>query len=297
MAHVQANGIRIEYETFGSPGDDPLLMVMGLGSQMILWPEELLNDLASRGYYVIRYDNRDVGMSTHFDDAGVPNLLQVIGDVVAGNEVKPPYTIDDMAADAVGLLGALGVERAHVCGASMGGMIAQTLACRHPRLVKSLTSIMSTTGDRSLPPARPEVLSVLMEPMGTDLEAVLERALRVWKTIGSPGFPLDEDMIRQKARLSFERGVNPAGQVRQLTAIVTAPSRREMLRALNVPSLVVHGADDPLIPVEGGRDTAAHIPGAELLVIDGMGHDLPRPIWPQLADAITANARKATTSR
>jgi pimeloyl-ACP methyl ester carboxylesterase len=264
-------------------------MIMGLGSQMILWPEEFLQALVERGHYVIRFDNRDVGRSTHFDAAGVPNIIEMFMDGMAGKPLTSAYSIDDMADDAVALLDALGIRQANILGASMGGMIAQTVAYRYPQRTKTLTSMMSTTGDRSLPPAKPELLTILTEAQGTSREEVIERAFRVWRAIGSPGFPFDEAMVRQKATLSYERGHNPAGQARQLAAILAHGSRRERLQTLRVPTLVIHGDADPLIPVEGGHDTAAHIAGAQLLIIEGMGHDLPRAVWPRLIDAITAH--------
>ncbi|HYD50487.1 MAG TPA: alpha/beta fold hydrolase [Terriglobales bacterium] len=293
MPNLRANGIDIEYETFGRDSDDPLLLIMGLGSQMILWPEELCEKLAAAGHYVIRYDNRDVGLSTKLDAAGAPDIMQMIMDAMMGKELTAPYTLDDMADDAVGLLQGLAIEAAHIVGASMGGMIAQTVAYRHPAAVKTLVSIMSTTGDRSVPPAKPEALAILTEPMPLDRQAVIERALRVWKVIGSPAYPFDEQMVREKAELAFERGVCREGQMRQLAAILAHGSRREKLRSVSVPTLVIHGADDPLVPVEGGHDTAAHIPGAELLIIPGMGHDLPRQLWDQIAAAICALTAKA----
>lgn len=288
MPNIRANGIDIEYETFGRASDDPLLLIMGLGSQMILWPEELCQQLADHGHYVIRFDNRDIGLSTHLHDAGVPNILQMFVDAMMGQPLTAPYTLDDMADDAVGLLRALDIERAHIVGASMGGMIAQTIAFRHPEVVKTLVSIMSTTGDRSLPQAKPEALAILTEPPVFEREAVIERGLRVWRTIGSPGYPFDEAMVREKAGLSFDRGFHPEGQVRQLAAILAHGSRRERLAGVQVPTLVIHGDADPLVPVEGGHDTAAHISGAELLIIEGMGHDLPRAVWPRIVGAVTA---------
>jgi pimeloyl-ACP methyl ester carboxylesterase len=287
MPRARANGIEIEYESFGSPGDPTLLLVMGLGAQMILWPEEFCADLASRGLRVVRFDNRDVGRSTWLDDAGMPDVAGALGAALQGRPIAAPYLLRDMASDAVGLLDALEVDAAHVVGASMGGMIAQTLAIEHPTRVRTLTSIMSTTGHPGLPPARPEAMSVLLTPAPSERAAAIEHGVRVWRTIGSPGFPFDESEVRQRAALAFDRGVNPPGVARQLVAILASGSRRDALRGVRAPTLVIHGAADPLVPLEGGRDTAQSVPGAELLEFEGMGHDLPRPLWPRFVEAIT----------
>jgi pimeloyl-ACP methyl ester carboxylesterase len=294
MPRARANGIELAYETFGAKGAPPLLLVMGLGSQMLLWPEEFCEALAGRGFCVIRFDNRDVGLSSRIDEAGMPDVGAIVAALMQGRPVtSAPYLLSDMADDTAGLLGALGLPGAHVVGASMGGMIAQTLAIRHPGRVRSLTSIMSTTGDPALPPARPEAMAVLMTPAPTGREAYLEYSVHVWRTIGSPGFPFDEKGVRQTAERVFERGIHPAGVARQLVAILASGSRKKALAGVRAPTLVIHGAADPLIPVEGGRDTAASVPGAELLVIEGMGHDLPRGAWPRLLDAISRHAEAA----
>jgi pimeloyl-ACP methyl ester carboxylesterase len=296
MPTASSNGIEIEYDTFGNPDAEPLLLIMGLGAQMVLWEEDFCTLLADRGHFVIRFDNRDIGLSTKLAAHGAPNVLQMFLDAQAGNSVTAPYTLDDMADDAAGLLDALGIPRAHVCGASMGGMIAQTLAIRHPSRVKSLVSIMSTTGASDLPPPRPEAATVLLTPVPADRDGAIERGVMVFRTIGSPGFPFDEDGVRARAALQYDRCHHPEGQMRQLAAILAHGSRREKLRDLSVPTLVVHGADDPLVPVEGGRDTAAAIPGAELLIIDGMGHDNPREAWPRVVDSICALTSRAASA-
>ncbi len=293
MPNVRANGIRIEYDTFGKPGDEPLLLVMGLGGQMILWHEEFCGRLAESGHYVIRFDNRDVGLSTKLDEAGIPDIFGILQAVASGGPVRVPYTLDDMADDAAGLLDALGIDRAHVCGASMGGMIAQTIAIRHPDRVRSLVSIMSTTGHRDLPQAKPEVFSLLVTPSPADRAGFVDHSVVLWRAIGSPGFPFDEEMIRERSARTYDRCFHPAGSARQLAAILAHGSRREALRGVKVPALVIHGADDPLVPVEGGKDTAAAIPGAELMIVEGMGHDNPRPIWPRVVGAITDLTRRA----
>jgi len=295
MSQVEANGIRIEYEEFGDRQAPPLLLIMGLGGQMILWRDELCETLAARGHRVIRFDNRDVGKSTWFDHLGTPDVL---GAVTAAMMRQPldsaPYYLRDMAADTAGLLDALGIEQAHVVGASMGGMIAQSLAIGFPKKVRSLTSIMSTTGDPTLPQPKPEATSVLLTPQPDTREAAIERGVMVFRTIGSPGFPFDEEEVRRLATQSWERGANPTGVMRQLVAVLASGDRTEALRALRIPSLVIHGKEDPLVPVESGIATAKAIPEAKLVLIEGMGHDMPRPVWPQLVEeisALTATAR------
>jgi pimeloyl-ACP methyl ester carboxylesterase len=287
------NGIELEYETFGRHSAPPLILIMGLGAQMILWDEEFCAALAARDFFVVRFDNRDVGLSSKLDGAGVPNVFTAMQAAATGQTVDAPYTLNDMADDTVYLMAALGIDRAHVVGASMGGMIAQTLAIRHPERVLTLTSIMSTTGNPEIPPATPEALRVLLTRLPTERQAYIERLLRAWRVIGSPGFPFDEDRIRARSGRAFDRGYDSAGVARQFVAIVASGSRKDALRALATPTLVIHGAADPLIRVEGGRDTAEAIPGAELLVIEGMGHDLPRGAWPRIIDAIAAHATKA----
>jgi pimeloyl-ACP methyl ester carboxylesterase len=293
MPHVRANGIGIEYDEFGDRGGRPLLLIMGLGAQMILWREEFCEQLAARGHRVIRFDNRDVGKSSAFDQCGVPDVVAAVGASLARQPVDAPYRLRDMAADAAGLLDALDIERAHVAGASMGGMIAQAMAIEFPARVLSLTSIMSTTGNPNLPPAKPEAMSVLLEPLPTTRDEGIARAVSVFRTIGSPGFPFDEAEVRERAALSYDRGFNPGGVARQLVAILASGSRKEALGAVRAPALVIHGKDDPLVPVEAGRDTAEAIPGAQLMVFDGMGHDLPRPLWPRIIDAISALTARA----
>ncbi len=286
MPRARANGIEIEYEEFGDAGDEPVLLIMGLGAQMILWDEAFCESLAGRGYRVIRFDNRDVGLSTWLDHLGTPNLLAVMSARLFGRKVDAPYLVSDMAADAAALVDALGLDAAHVVGASMGGMIAQAMAIEHPGRVLSLTSMMSTTGEPSLPQSKPEAREVLLSPAPRDREQAIERAVRIFRAIGSPGFPFDEERIRGYAARSFDRAFNPAGAARQLTAIVASGSRKRALAALRVPTLVIHGSDDPLVPVTCGVDTAESIPGAKLVVIDGMGHDLPRQAWPRIVGAI-----------
>ncbi|MCK5557141.1 MAG: alpha/beta hydrolase [Candidatus Hydrogenedentes bacterium] len=291
-ATVNANGVEIVYDTFGDSGAPPLLLIMGLDLQMIAWDERFCSDLAARGYRVIRFDNRDVGLSTKFDDAGTPNVLAMIQALAQRERVEAPYTLRDMADDAVGLLDALKIESTHVVGTSMGGMIGQTMAIHHAQRVRTLTSIMSTTGDSRLPMATPEAFSVLMTPVPTDRSDYIETSLRAWRVLTGPAFPVDEDRVRELAGQLFDRGLNPAGTGRQLAAIIASGSRKKFLKSLKVPTLVIHGDADPLIPVEGGIDTANTIPGAKLLIVEGMGHALPvtPQVWPQVIGAIARHA-------
>lgn len=303
MARTTANGIEIEYETFGDPGQAPLLLVMGLGAQMILWDERFCGALAEEGFFVIRYDNRDTGLSTKFDQAGLPDLLGLMtaaGEAATSGVSLPagtaPYSLDDMADDGIGLLDALGVARAHIVGASMGGMIVQAMAIRHPARVLSLCSIMSTTGALSVGQPTPEAMTALMQPPVASREEALRRAVEAQKVIGGKGFPIDEDQVRERAGVAYDRCFYPEGMARQLAAIVTASDRTRALGDVKVPALVIHGQDDPLVTPSGGDATARAIPGSELLVIPGMGHDLPEPVWPQIIGAIVANTRKAATA-
>jgi pimeloyl-ACP methyl ester carboxylesterase len=295
MARVRANGIELEYDTFGAESGRPLLLIMGLGAQSLLWDEGFCEALAEGGHFVVRYDNRDVGLSSKLDHAGVPNVMALM---LGGPGAAPvPYTLDDMADDAAGLLDALGLGAAHVCGASMGGMIAQALAIRHGARVRSLVSIMSSTGNPNLPQAKPEAMAVLTAPPPADRAGALDAAVRTWRTIGSPGFPFDEAKIRARAGRMFDRSFHPDGVARQLAAIIAHGSRVEKLRDVKAPTLVIHGAADPLVPLAGGEDTARAIPGAELLVIEGMGHDLPEGAWPRIVGAISEHTAKAEARR
>ena len=275
-------GVELAYETFGDPSHPPVVLVMGLATQMLGWPAEFCSELTRRQHFVVRFDNRDIGLSTHLDDAPRADPLAAF----AGDTSSASYTLSDMAADTTGLLDALGIEAAHVVGASMGGMIAQTLALEHPERVRSLTSIMSSTGDRRVGQATEAALAALFAPPATSRESAIERTLRTYRVIGSPGFEFDEEALRERAGLSYDRGYDPPGIARQLTAIYASGDRSQELSRLRIPTLVVHGAEDPLVQVSGGRATATAIPGAELIVIDGMGHDLPRELWPQLAEHI-----------
>ena len=295
MPRVIANGIQIEYETFGNPSARPLLLIIGLGGQMIHWDDDLCKDLAGRGHYVIRYDNRDVGLSTKFEAAGVPNLMEVFGKIMQGEKIQAPYTLDDMADDGAGLLDALGIRKAHLCGMSMGGMIAQTIAIRHPSRVLSLISIYSNTGNPELPQPKPEVMGLLVAPPPEERETNVAHMIGVFKTLAGPGFPVDETWTRKILVASYDRCFYPQGVARQLVAILAHGNRKPALASVKAPTLVIHGTADPLVSVEGGKDTANAIPGAELMLIEGMGHDLPHDgAWPRIVEAITAHTLKAT---
>jgi pimeloyl-ACP methyl ester carboxylesterase len=295
MARARVNGIEIEYETFGDRGARPLLLIMGLGAQLVLWDEEFCAGLVKRGHYVIRYDNRDVGLSTKLEDAGAPSLLEALQSAAAGRKAEVAYTLDDMADDAAGLLEALELEAAHVAGASMGGMIGQTLVLRHPDRVRSLTSIMSTTGNPDLAPAHPDALGALMQPRVKERDGAIEQAVSLQRMIAGSGFPFDEERARRVAARSYDRSFYPVGVARHIAAVMASGNRAPLLASVKAPTLVIHGDADPLVPIEGGRDTAQAIPGAELLVIEGMGHEMPPPVWPRIIDAISEHTEKAET--
>jgi pimeloyl-ACP methyl ester carboxylesterase len=289
IQRARVGDVELAYETFGDPGDPPILLVMGLATQMIGWPDDFCAGLADRGHFVIRFDNRDIGLSTHFHAAGAPDLMRVM----AGDHSSVPYALTDLADDTIGLLDVLGLDSVHVVGASMGGMVAQLVAVRHPDRVRSLTSIMSTTGDPSVGTPNEAAMGVLFAPPAADRESAVKRAIDTYRVIGSPGFEFDEPALRDRAGLAFDRAHDPAGVARQLAAILSTHDRTRDLMSISVPSLVIHGAEDALVNLSGGRATAAAIPDAELLVVEGMGHDLPRAVWPQIIDRITALVARA----
>jgi len=292
---LQANGITIEYETIGAENGEPLLLIMGLGAQMTRWPDGLVHQLVRHGFRVVRFDNRDAGLSTHFKDAGVPDAREVVKAMAEGRKPEVPYTLDDMAADAVAVLDGLGVQKAHIVGASMGGMIAQLVVADYPERVLSFTSIFSSTGNPELPPATPEALSVITTPAPhpSDQEAFVAHSIKNARITGSPAYPADEAYLRERAIADAARAYNPAGVGRQYAAVIANGDRRPKLAKITAPTVVLHGADDPLVPVTGGRDTAANIPGAELRVIPGMGHDLPSQLYDKIVDAIIAARDRA----
>jgi pimeloyl-ACP methyl ester carboxylesterase len=286
---VRSGDIMIAYETSGDPADPPVLLVMGFASQMLAWPDDFCRALAERGYFVVRFDNRDVGLSTHLHEAPQPDVLAAF----SGDFSSAAYRLSDLAADAAALLDALDVDSAHVVGASMGGMIAQTLAIEHPHRVRSLTSIMSTTGDPTVGQPTPAAMGSLMAPPATTREEAIKRTVAAYRVIASPGFPFDEAGMRDVAARSFDRAHDPVGATRQLVAVLASGDRTERLHELDVATLVIHGAQDPLIDVSGGRATAAAIPGAELVIVDGMGHDVSGAVLLSLVDAITTHVGRA----
>jgi len=290
---VRANGIELAYDSFGDSAAQPLLLIAGLGTQMIMWDETFCERLAARGYRVIRFDNRDVGRSTWFPQAGEPDLPALMRRSQAGQPIggaSVPYMLADMAADAVGLLDALDITSAHVMGMSMGGAIGQEVALRYPKRTRTLVSIMATSGAPGLPPPRPAALSMLMTPTPVDREGYMQRHLDAMKTLRGGIFPEEEKYDVPRAARAFERGVNPDGYARQLAAIIASGSRKERLALLRTPTLVVHGDRDPLVPIECGMDVAHTVPYARMVTVRGMGHALPRSAWPQVIDAIAEHS-------
>ena len=292
MTKAKVKNIEIEYETFGDPLDKPLLLIAGLGSQMIHWDEAFIKTLTDRGFYVIIFDNRDIGLSTKCEEAGEPDLMGAIMAVQRGEPFEAPYSLDDMADDTVGLLDVLNIEKAHICGGSMGGMIAQTIAYKHPSRVSSLTSIMSTTSNPDLPQPTLETQQVFYALVPPERDAIIENLVKVGKYIYGSGFSYDEEKHRALAGRVFDRNFYPEGVQRHMLAIMIQGNRKEKLLAIKVPTLVIHGREDPLFPFEAGKDTAEAITGSELIIIDGMGHSLPPEIWDQISDAIAKNAAK-----
>jgi len=289
MPKARANGIDIEYEEFGDPKAAPLLLVTGLGAQMISWDDAFCEQLAAAGFHVFRFDNRDSGLSTRMEAAGPPDMAAALR-----GEPHPAYALDDMAADSAGLLDALGIDSAHIVGASMGGFIAQLIAINHPGRALSLTSIMSGPSRGEGVSPTPEGSALLFRQPPSDPEASIEMALAGRQALLGSGDPFDEAIERAKATRAVKRAYYPVGTGRQLLAILTAHPRLERLRSLRVPTLVIHGQDDILVPIENGRIVAAAVPGARLLELEGMGHDIPKRVWPQVIDAIVETARKAS---
>lgn len=293
MQTVKANGIELAYETFGKKTDPPMLLIMGLGTQMIAWPDQLCRDLADRGFWVVRYDNRDVGLSTHLQEKGIPSLFGV-----GVRRASPPYTIQDMADDAVGLMNALGMESAHVVGASMGGFIAQTLAIGHPHRIRSLTLIMTSTGAQLVGNPKPSVFSRLTKRrVVADRLSAQEALVETFRLIGSKGYAFDEEYLMDLGGRSYDRGVDGGGYMRQLAAITRQPDRSAQLRQLRIPSLVIHGLHDPLVATSGGLAIAKNLRNAKFVGYSGMGHDLPRALWPEFAREIAALAEGAEAAR
>lgn len=279
---VRVNGLEIAHDAFGHRGDPPVLLIMGLSSQMVMWEDEFCERIAGRGFYVVRFDNRDSGRSTVLEDLGMPSF----NGLFPGGPMGPPYTLADMARDTLGLMDALDLPSAHIVGASMGGMIAQVLAIDHPARVLSLTLIMTSSGHPFLPPPKPEAMQVLFKPIPIRRERFVEHFVETWRVLSGGQIPMESARIRRLGELCFERGVSPGGSARQLAAILASGSRKSMLASLRVPALVVHGDADPLLVKECGVDLAQSIPGSRLKMIKGMGHALPPAVWNDLITAI-----------
>jgi len=288
VAKIAANGIELEYETFGDSGADPLALIMGIGAQMILWPDAFCQLLADRGFYVIRFDNRDVGLSSKINGSRAGDVRKLLVRGLVGLPITAPYTLSDMADDVVGLLDGLDIDSAHILGASMGGMIGQTLALVPSSRVRSLTSLMSTAGRRRDSLGSLKAIRALTGPAPRSREQAVESAVDFYQVCGSPGFETDWDRVRDTAGRAYDRCFYPRGFVRQLAAIFATGSRYHALRFVRAPTTVIHGAVDPLIRPAAGRATARAIPGAKLRMIEGMGHDLPEAVWPIIADEVEA---------
>ena len=291
MPKAKANGIKIHYEEAGDRQAPAMLLIMGFGAQLTLWPDELIDALASEGFRVIRYDNRDIGLSEKFDGVKAPGPVKLTLLSKIGLTPKVPYTLADMAEDGIGLLDALGIDKAHIVGASMGGMIAQHMAAKHPERCLSFTQVFSTTGNPKLPQAKKEALAALVTRPKSEDEAVLvDHGMMLARTIGSPAYPTEEGRLRERVQQTIRRSYYPEGPTRHLSAILADGDRSAMVRGITVPTLVLHGEADPLVPCDGGRDTAACISGAKIRTIPGWGHDLPLELVDELAQEIAAHA-------
>jgi pimeloyl-ACP methyl ester carboxylesterase len=293
---ARANGVDLCYEIFGDPAAEPLILIMGLGSQMIQWDDDFCRQLAARGFRVIRFDNRDIGQSSKLSGGKPLSPIELLKLRLFKIPVKAPYRLSDMAEDTVGLMDVLGIKSAHIVGLSMGGMIAQEIAISFPQRVRSLTSIMSTTGNPKIPGPTREAMAVLMAPPPKSKEEYLARYGNTWKVLRAGSFPEDEALDPARAERTYARGLSPAGTGRQLRAILASGSRKERLRSVKAPTLVIHGTVDPLVHPAGGKDTAASIPGAKLVMIEGMGHALPLRVWSQIIDAIDKHAHAASAT-
>jgi len=294
MTHTTANGIDIEYDTFGDRNGSPLLLIMGLSSQMVAWPESFCRKLARSGHWVLRFDNRDVGLSSKIEGVGLPDLMAAMAAHLQGQPVAAPYTLSDMAADAVRLMDALKLENAHVCGLSMGGMIAQVMALEYPQRVTSLISMESSTGDPTLPSADPQAMEAMLSPPPQDRAGYIQHAVEVFRAFSGGSDKFDETLEKELSANSYDRSFYPAGFVRQLAAILASGDRTQSLASVTAPTLVIHGANDPLVPLAHGRATARAIPGAKLVVIEGLGHGIAYPtLWDEIVDAIRQHTNAA----
>ena len=295
MTRAATNGLDIEYDTFGDKNGTPLLLIMGLSSQMVAWPESFCRKLARSGHWVLRFDNRDVGLSSKIDGVGLPDLMAAMAAHLQGQPVAAPYTLSDMAADAVRLMDALELENAHVCGLSMGGMIAQVMALEYPQRVMSLISMESSTGDPTLPPADPQAMEAMLSPPPQDRAGYIQHAVEVFRAFSGGSDKFDETLEKELSANSYDRSFYPAGFVRQLAAILASGDRTESLASVTAPTLVIHGANDPLVPLAHGRATAKAIPGAKFLVVKGLGHGIAYPtLWDEIVDAIAQHTSAAS---
>ncbi len=291
MPKAYVNNIEIEYETIGDSNSKPILLIAGLGSQLLAWSDEICESLADNGFFVIKFDNRDVGLSTKFEDAGIPDMMEINAAYTRGEIPEVPYTLEDMADDAIGVLDALNIDKAHICGASMGGMIAQIISYRHPSRVLSLAVIMSTTGNPELPPSKPEILMQFFAPVPSEREAYIEEMVKRDSLINGTFF-YDEAQSRQYRTMEYDRSYYPQGIARQLAAMAVPGNIKPRITSIVVPTIVIHGSEDPFNLIEAGKDIATTIPEAELLILDGMGHSFPSEIIPQIINVIVANSNK-----
>ena len=291
MPKAEVNNVIIEYETIGDSNSKPLLLIAGLGSQLLAWSDEICENLSENGFFVIRFDNRDVGLSTKFEDAGIPNMMEISAAYSRGEMPKIPYTLGDMADDAIGLLDALNIEKAHICGASMGGMIAQIIAYKYPSRVKSLAVIMSTTGNPELPPSKPEILMQFFAPVPSEREAYINEMVKRDSLINGI-FPYNENQSREYRTKEYDRCYYPEGIARQLAAMAIPGNIKPYISSISAPTIVIHGSEDPFNLIEAGRDIATAIPNAEFRIIEGMGHSFPSEIIPQIINALVVNSNK-----
>jgi pimeloyl-ACP methyl ester carboxylesterase len=292
MPKANVNDIEIEYETIGDPMSKPLLLIAGLGSQLLAWSDDICENLVKHGFFVIIFDNRDVGLSTKFEDAGMPDFMEINAAYARGDAPEVPYTLEDMVDDAIGVLDALNIDKAHICGASMGGMIAQVLSYRHPSRVLSLTVIMSTTGNPNLPQANPEIMGQFFAPVPSERESYIEEMVKRDSLLNGT-FTYDEDQGRDYRTKEYDRNYYPEGIARQLAAMAVPGNIQPKISAIQAPTLVIHGREDPFNPVEAGKEIATAISGAELLILDGMGHSFHREIMPQIINALVENSNKS----
>ena len=292
MPKANVNNIEIEYETIGDPTSKPLLLIAGLGSQLLAWSDEICENLANIGFFVIRFDNRDVGLSTKFEDAGIPDMMEISAAYTRGEKPNLPYTLEDMADDAVGILDTLKIDKAHICGASMGGMIAQIIAYRHPSRVQSLAVIMSTTGNPELPPSKPEILMQFFAPVPSEREAYIDEMVKRDSLIYG-NFTYDEVQGRDYRTKEYDRSYYPEGIARQMAAMAVPGNIKPKISVIQTPTIVIHGSEDPFNPIEAGKEIASTIPRAELLIIDGMAHSFLIEVVPRIVNALVANSNKS----